>query len=477
MTNQLFYGDNLEMLRQFIPDNSVDLCYIDPPFNSNRSYYQLYNNQGNQWKTQAFKDTWVWDDFADAGFSQMIDNYQNKFTSQTIDLMVGLSKVLGKGSLLAYLVSITLRVAEIHRILKPHGSFYLHCDPTAGHYLKLMLDAVFCPAGGDFQNEIAWCYSLGGKSSKKFAKKHDIILFYTKNAEIYTFNEKAASICRKPNSHMKVRTDSAGRQYQQKTDKKTGKLYKYYLDEGKIAEDYWTDIQTLNRQDKERLGYPTQKPEALLERIIKVSSHEGDVVLDAYCGCGTTLAVAQRLNRQWIGIDITYQSISLVMKRLENSFGAHLLSQIQITGIPKDREAAIALASDPSHCRRHEFEKWAILTYSNHQALIQQKKGYKAGIEGLVYFLGDTGEFNQIILQVKQDDLSFSELEKISEILINQKTTIAIYIFLTKPITCLVEKAQSYGFYYDKIKENRYPRLQLVTIQEILEEGKRLKIP
>ncbi|MBW4679668.1 MAG: site-specific DNA-methyltransferase [Microcoleus vaginatus WJT46-NPBG5] len=476
MTNRLFYGDNLEMLRQFIPDNSVDLCYIDPPFNSNRSYYQLYNNQGNQLRTQAFTDVWIWDDFATAGLSQILDNYQNKFTAQTIDLMAGLSKVLGKGSLLAYLVSITLRVAEIHRILKPNGSFYLHCDPTAGHYLKLILDAVFCPVGGDFKNEIVWCYSIGGKSNKRFGKKHDTILYYTKNTETYTFNEKDASICRKPNSHMKVRTDAAGRHYQQKTDKKTGKLYKYYLDEGKIAEDYWTDIETLNRQDKERLGYPTQKPEALLERIIKVSSNEGDIVLDAYCGCGTTLAVAQRLNRQWIGIDITYQSISLVLKRLENSFGSDVLAQIQLIGIPKDRESAIALASDQSNCRRTEYEKWAILTYSNNQALIQEKKGSHQGIEGLVYFLGKHGEFHKIILQVKRDNINFRDLDKMHEIIINKKASIVIYIVFEKN-TYLVEKTQSYGFYYDRIDKNIYPRLQLVTIQEILEEGKRLKSP
>ncbi|HEY9300762.1 MAG TPA: site-specific DNA-methyltransferase, partial [Phormidium sp.] len=330
--------------------------------------------------------------------------------------------------------------------------------------------------GGDFKNEIVWCYSIGVKSNNKFAKKHDIIFFYTKSAERYTFNEKAASICRKPNSHMKVRTDAAGRQYQQKTDKKTGKLYKYYLDEGKIAEDYWTDIETLNRQDKERLGYPTQKPEALLERIIKVSSNEGDVILDAYCGCGTTLAVAQRLNRQWIGIDITYQSISLVLKRLENSFGNNLVSQIQLTGIPKDRESAIALANAQSHCRRNEYEKWAILTYSHNQALIQPKKGSRQEIEGIVYFLGENGELHKIILQVKRDDINFADLEKMHKIIIDETASIGIYIVFKKS-TALLEKTQSYGFYHDRTNEKSYPRLQLVTIQEILEEGKRLKIP
>ncbi len=329
MKNRLFYGDNLEVLRQHIQDESIDLCYIDPPFNSNRNYSQIYNHLGseNKAKTPAFVDIWNWGDFADRDLAEILDNYQNKFTSQTIDLIAGLTKVLGKDSLLAYLVSVTLRVVEIHRVLKPTGSFYLHCDPTASHYLKLILDTVFCPLGGEFQNEIVWCYSIGGKSKKRFGRKHDVILFYTKS-DRYTFNPKGAAIPRKQNSHMKLKTDADGRQYQEKKDRKTGKVYKYYLDEGKIAEDYWTDIETLNRGEKERLGYPTQKPEALLERIIKASSNEGDTVLDAYCGSGTTIFVANRLNRRWIGIDMNHQSISLIIKRFEGAFGKGILEQI-----------------------------------------------------------------------------------------------------------------------------------------------------
>lgn len=336
MTNQLFCGDNLEIMRQYILDEAVDLCYIDPPFNSQRNYYQICNDIGKKTKAKAFADTWKWDDTAENGFSQITGNFQGRFTPQSTDLIAGLSKVLGKGRSLAYLVSLTLRIAEIHRILKPTGSFYLHCNPTASHYLKLVLDAIFCPRGGEFQNEIIWCYSIGGKSRQRFARKHDTIFFYTKAGQNYTFNHQAAAIPRKPTSHMKVRTDSEGKQYQEKTDRKTGKVYKYYLEDGKIAEDYWTDIETLNRTDRERSGYPTQKPEALLERIIKVSSNEGDVVLDAYCGGGTTLAVAQRLNRQWIGTDINSQSVSLILNRLENSFGRDILSQIQLLSYPAD---------------------------------------------------------------------------------------------------------------------------------------------
>jgi DNA modification methylase len=205
---------------------------------------------------------------------------------------------------------------------------------------------VFSAEGGEFQNEIIWCYTIGGKARTRFAEKHDCLLFYTKsNKNIHTFNAQGASIARKANSHMKVGVDADGRQYQEKTDRKTGRVYRYYLDEGKIAEDYWTDIETLNREDKERLGYPTQKPEALLERIIRTSSNTGDLVLDAYCGCGTTASVAQKLNRRWVCIDNTYQAISLVLKRMEASFGRDALKTLTLAGIPLDMYAPTAPAN------------------------------------------------------------------------------------------------------------------------------------
>jgi len=182
--NKLFYGDNLDILRdrRKIKDDSVDLCYIDPPFNSKRNYNQIYNNVGGEDRAQAqiFIDTWKWDDFAIAGFPEIIGNSEGRFPSQLVELIKGLRGVLGEGSLLAYLVSMSLRITEIQRVLKPNGSFYLHCDPTASHYLKLVMDAVFCSQGGEFQNEIIWGYSIGGKSRKSFGRKHDVILFYTK---------------------------------------------------------------------------------------------------------------------------------------------------------------------------------------------------------------------------------------------------------------------------------------------------------
>ncbi|MFM6367890.1 MAG: DNA-methyltransferase, partial [Dolichospermum sp.] len=329
MANQLYYGDNLENLRKYIKDESVDLCYIDPPFNSKRNYNQIYNNIGQEDKAQAqaFIDTWSWDNHANHGLDEILSNYHGRFTRQCISLINGLTDVLGKGSLLAYLISMTLRITEIHRVLKPTGSFYLHCDPTASHYLKLVLDAIFCSLGGEFINEIIWCYATPSGAVKKFSRKHDIIFLYSKSNN-YTFN-----IQRIPH---KSGLHNTGQSWQKKDGDPN--YVKSLEEQGKKLEDWWIDLYPVDRVRKERLGYPTQKPEALLERIIKASSNENDIILDAYCGCGTTVAVAQKLNRQWIGIDITYQSISLILKRLEDSFGKEVLTNITLHGIPKDLE-------------------------------------------------------------------------------------------------------------------------------------------
>lgn len=478
MVNKLYYGDNLEVLRKYIKDESIDLCYIDPPFNSKRNYNQIYNNLGkeDQAQAQAFVDTWTWDNHANEALEEIQSNYQGKFTSQTIDLIDGLTKVLGKGSLLAYLVSMTLRIVEIHRVLKSTGSFYLHCDPTASHYLKIVLDTIFCSQKGEFQNEIIWCYSIGGKSNNRFGKKHDVILFYTKSNREHTFNQKGATIPRKQNSHMKVGTDSDGRQYQEKKDSKTNKIYRYYLDEGKIAEDYWTDIETLNREDRERLGYPTQKPEALLERIIKASSNKGDVILDAYCGCGTTIAVAERLERNWIGIDITYQSISLMLKRLEDSFGKNVLDKIELNGIPKDLESAKALATKPDDRTRKEFEKWAVLTYSNNRAVINDKKGADKGIDAIAYFQGDKDNREKIIFQVKSGNVKSGDIRDLQGTMTLQGAALGIFITLKPPSKDMIQTAKSAGIYRGRYMSQSVDKIEIVTVQEILEQKKRLDV-
>lgn len=481
MESSLYYGDNLEVLRNSIRDESVDLCYIDPPFNSRRGYQRTYHHvrgEDRAPKALAFTDTWVWDETASAGLQQILENRNAAFTPASIELIKGLRQMLKESGLLAYLVSLTLRIAEIQRVLKPTGSFYLHCDPGASHYLKLLLDALFVAQGGEFQNEIIWCYTIGGKARTRFAEKHDCILFYTKsNQSIHTFNAHGASIARKANSHMKARVDDAGRKYQEKTDRKTGRVYRYHLDEGKIAEDYWTDIETLNREDKERIGYPTQKPEALLERIIRTSSNAGDLVLDAYCGCGTTAAVAQRLKRRWIGIDNTYQAISLVLKRLEDSFGRDVLKTVSLEGIPSDMDAATMLANKRDDHLRNEFEKWAVLTYTNNHAILSDNKSAARGIDGAAYFPTGSQATARIILQVKPGVLERADVATLRDRLERERAAMAVLITLEQPTPAMIEDASAAGSYQQEPPGKSYDRIQLVTIQEILEQHKRLISP
>ena len=528
MKNQLFYGDNLEVLRKHIKDESVDLCYIDPPFNSKRNYNQIYNNVGkeDQAQAQAFIDTWTWDDHANQGLVEIQENYLGHFTSQSIDLISGLAKVLGKGSLLAYLVGMTLRIVEIHRVLKPTGSFYLHCDPTASHYLKIILDAIFCAQGGDFLSEISWkrtnAHNDAKQGRKQYGNIRDIILFYAKSNNWiwnWQYSEYNPEYINKMYKHIHKET---GRRYRlgdltaakaggnvsyefygtypykgrywayskenMEKLKQEGRIYfppkggtpQYirYLDEmpGVPLQNSWEDIAPLTSGTKERLGYPTQKPEALLERIIKASSNEGDVVLDAYCGCGTTIAVAERLQRNWIGIDITYQSISLMLKRLEDSFGKNVLDNVILNGIPKDMESAQALALKKDDRTRKEFEKWAVLTYSNNRAVINAKKGADKGIDAIAYFRSEKDDPERIILQVKSGKVSSRDIRDLQGTITRENATLGIFITLQKPTKDMIKEAKEAGIYQSQYMSAPVDTIRIVTIQEIIEEQKRLDI-
>lgn len=476
--NTLYYGDNLDVLRRKIADRCVDLCYIDPPFNSKRNYFQIYNNQGEEDRAQAqaFIDTWEWEDEARAGFAWITDIAQlqsGKLTAQTVDLIQGLEKVLKRGSLLAYLVHMTLRIVEIRRVLKETGTFYLHCDPTASHYLKLVLDTVFVGNGGHYLNEIVWCYRGGGVPRKDFAKKHDIIFRYSRGSD-YTFNLDDVRI---PYS-ADVMASTASRY-----DKsyRPNKIYEGYRPNprGKHPEDWW-EIQPIMPSDKkERMGYPTQKPEALLERIIKASSNPGDTVLDAYCGCGTTVAVAQRLERRWIGIDITYQSIALILKRLEDQNRANwaaVEAQIQLDGVPRDIASAIALANRRDDRTRKEFEKWAVLTYSRNQARINEKKGADAGIDGTAFFLKDKDTNGKAVFQVKSGGANRATMATLNSDRQREGAEFGILISMDAPTKSMREEIVAAGKYRHPLLDREDDRLQVVTIAEIL-AGARLNLP
>jgi site-specific DNA-methyltransferase (adenine-specific) len=474
--NRLYYGDNLEVLRNKIRDETIDLCYIDPPFNSKRNYFQIYNNIGKEDLAQAhaFVDTWEWGPQAQDAYEEIIGNANSRFTRQTIELVKGFQSVLKTGSLLAYLVSMTLRITEIQRVLKPTGSFYFHCDPTSSHYLKLVIDAVFCPNGGDFRNEIIWAYNRWSAAARKFQGLHDVIFFYTKGAKnIHTFNLQLVPYTEKTNKRWK-----GERMHNIVTPE--GKLLKTPAPEeeskGANMGDVW-NISILNSQSRERLGYPTQKPEALLERIIIASSNEGDTVLDAYCGCGTSIAVAQRLKRNWIGIDITYQSISLILKRLEDTFNKALVAQIDLDGIPKDIESARALANKRDDRLRKEFEKWAVLTYSDNRAAINTKKGADEGIDGVAYFFAEIDHPEKIVFQVKSGKVGRGDIAKLNHDRQREGAQVGVFITLEEPTRDMIKEARNIGQYNHEQFQRKFDIIEIVTIKEMIEGNKRIGIP
>ena len=500
--SNLYYGDNLDVLRKKIKDETVDLCYIDPPFNSKRNYNQIYNNIGNEDRAQAqaFTDTWTWDDLAISGFNEILGNDQGRFLPQLVALVKGLHDVLGEGTLFAYLISIALRVTEIQRVLKKTGTFYLHCDPTSSHYLKLILDAIFCSQGGNFINEIAWCYELGGRVSKKaYGRRHDTIFFYSKSSE-YVFNfdavldewsDKGKAKFRYQDEKGKYRLigrflkDSPIKGHRDVSpeweETHPELVQRYYMKAGKSQVDFW-NISPINQVSPERLGYPTQKPEALLERIIEASSNEGDLVLDAYCGCGTTVAVSQRMNRRWIGIDITYQSISLILRRLEFAFDKAVLDGITIDGIPRDMQSADALAHKKDDRLRKEFEKWAVLTYTNNRAIINEKKGADSGIDAVAYFLTGIAAATsidnaKIIFQVKSGSVKRGDIATLHGDMERENAALAVFITLEEPTHPMLAEAKAAGQYRHETMGRNYDKISIVTIKEIVEDSKRLEIP
>ena len=447
--------------------------------------------------------------------------------------------MLGRGSLLAYLVHMTLRIVEIHRVLKPTGSFYLHCDPTASHYLKLICDAVFVGQGGDFLGEIVWRRTNSRSTTGRWPRLHDTILFYSKSSSwIYKPQIVAGKVAKTPHTLI---TWKDGKKYN--TFELTGPGLTHEGDSGKpwrgfdpsrmgrhwgnghtqmeewlagdlihfpknggfprrraeepfnpearevMVGDVWDDIDRLNQTAKERMGYPTQKPEALLERIIRASSNEGDVVLDAYCGCGTTVAVAQRLNRNWIGIDITYQSIALILKRFQDTYEKNgtwpeVEANILLDGVPRDLDSAMALANKKDDKTRKEFEKWAVLTFSKNQARINEKKGADGGIDGIAYFLIDKDTNGKAIFQVKSRPGTRGDLATLNSDRMREKAEFGFLICtgpLDAPTKAMREEIAAAGKYKHPLLNREDDRLQVILLPELFDHpdkpAKRLDLP
>ena len=509
--NQLYYGNNLDILRTHIPDESVDLIYIDPPFNSNQAYNVIFSEtdgSSSQAQIQAFEDTWRWGKTTEQAYRELVVTAPPLLV-ETIKSFRGF---LTETNLMAYLVMMGLRLVELHRVLKPIGSFYLHCDPTASHYLKIILDQIF--GVQNFRNEIYWKRKTGRTSrTNRFGTSCDILFWYSKS------NNYAFKLQYRENNPEYIKkmfryTDENGRRYRidnlanpsvrpnlmydykgyqppakgwaisrEKMEQwdKEGRLHfpkspdgriqrKRYLDElkGEEVPSLWDDIPPIGSKAKERLGYPTQKPEVLLERIIKASSNEGDVVLDAFCGCGTAIAVAQRLNRRWIGIDITHLAIALLKYRLADTFGDDV--EYEIIGEPKDTQSAKALAVQD----RYQFQWWA-LSLIRARPYQGKKKGADEGVDGVIYYEDVDPDkpkktlTRKIVVQVKSGKVSVRDIRELKSVVETQEAVIGVFITLNPPTQPMVKEAATAGrFQWLHVAHTTYPKIQIRTIDELL---------
>ena len=531
MAGQLYYGDNLEVLRRHIPEESVDLVYLDPPFNSNRAYNMLFAEQdGTRAAAQirAFEDTWEWNTAASKSFNEVVTGDEEG----PARALQAFKDLLGETDMLAYISMMAPRLIELRNVLKPTGSLYLHCDPNASHYLKLLLDAVFGPA--NFRSEIVWKRSSAHAGSRRYSPVHDTILFYSKT-DTYTwfqlyqplpqetadawYNNVEESTGRRYNradlTAAGVRSGSSGKAWRgvdptvkgrhwaiprsvealgadlegmdtmEALDaldaggrihwpQKTGgmPMLKRYLDESKgvPALDVITDIAPLNNVDAERLGYPTQKPVALLERLILASTRKGDWVLDPFCGCGTTIDAAERLQRNWFGIDITHLAIGLVKSRLMD---AHPDIKIETPiGEPTTLQDAAQLAAED----QYQFQVWALGLVGARPT--ELKKGADKGIDGRKRFLEHHAakKAKQIVFSVKAGHVTVSHLRDLRGVVERENAEIGVLICMEQPTSAMKKEAATGGFYKSLPTGTSHPKLQILTIEDLL-SGKGIDYP
>jgi len=504
--NNLYYGDNLDVLRRYVASESVDLVYLDPPFKSQQDYNVLFaEKDGTKSASQimAFEDTWEWNQESSRLYEQIVES-----GGRVAEAMIAFHTFLGGSDMMAYLAMMAPRLTELQRVLKPTGSIYLHCDPTAAHYLKMLMDAVFGPH--KFRNEITWKRTQTHSDAKRWSPVSDTILYYVngdnptwhplhvphteqyiadkyrsqdKDGRRYTLDNMTSP---KPRPNMMYEwkgfaSPPFGWRYSKETmaeldakgliwypaDKEKRPRLKRYLDEmaGVLMGNVWTDIAPINSQAQERLGYPTQKPEALLERIITASSNEGDVILDPFCGCGTAVAVAQKLNRRWIGIDITHLAINLIKKRLRDHFGEEVSKTYEVIGEPVSVSDAAELAKqDP-----FQFQSWA-LGLVGARVATSAKKGADRGIDGRLYFHDDSsGKSKQVILSVKAGEhVNVAHVRDLRGVLDREKADIGVLISMEKPSKPMVKEAAEAGSYKSPFTGERFSKIQILTVEELL---------
>lgn len=540
MTNTLYYGDNLHVLREHIASESVDLIYLDPPFNSNANYNILFKSpegQDSDAQITAFDDTWTWGQDAE----ESVDYVTMSGHTKTHDLLQAMLGFLGKNAMMAYLAMMAARLIELHRVLKPTGSLYLHCDPTASHYLKLLLDGVF--GATNYRSEISWKRSSAHSDAKQgrsqYGNLRDTIFYYTKSNN-WTWNwlytEYDQSYIESAYRHI----DKDGRRYRrgdltaakpggdvsygwpikrrdggeweadlgdEYLSPKTGWEYKQvppykgrywayskenmrkfaennqlayastgtpefkrFLDEqlGVPLQNSWHDI--LPTAGKERLGYPTQKPLALLERIISASSNPGDVVLDPFCGCGTAVDAAEALGREWIGIDVTHLAINLIEERMKDR---HPDAAFKVVGRPE----SLASAEELARRDKHEFEKWIVPKLEGH-LFEGGRKGADGGIDGYIYFKPDGKKTEKAILSVKGgDNVGVAMIRDLIGVMEREKATAGIFITKALPTKKMEEEAAKAGIFKSEYTGKSYPRVQIVTLAEVMQQDKGADLP
>ena len=511
--NRLYFGDNLRVLREHVADQSVDLVYLDPPFNSNASYGLLFKDgkgAASEAQAEAFRDSWSWGQSAEEAVDDIM-----KGGGDLALLTKGMRSWLGDCGLMAYVVMMAVRLIELKRVLKPTGSLYLHCDPTASHYLKIVLDAIF--GGENFRNEVIWQRSTGKSlMTTRLPTNHDVILAYqmgngaTWNADAmfsaYDPDDLPASVMSKysncdpdgrrytlgdllnPNRNRPNLTyeflgmtrvwrwtkERMQRAYDEGLVVQTGPgrvpRFKRYLDQqrGLPFGDVWTDIPPLNSQAQERLGYPTQKPLTLLDRILKLATRPGNVVLDPFCGCGTTVEAAEQLGRNWIGIDVTHYAVTLIEQRLKKS---HPQAKYDIHGRPTDLEGAIELARRD----KHQFQWWGCWLLGA-QSYRETKKGADRGIDGRVFFHNGPFGHGEIIISVKGgENVSVTAIRDLRGVIEREGAEIGILVTLAEPTAPMVAEAAAAGF-VQKSAHGRIPRIQIATVADLL-EGRRPILP
>ncbi|MEH0195170.1 DNA methyltransferase [Caulobacter sp. CCNWLY153] len=528
--NRLYFGDNLDVL-QYVPDRSVDLVYLDPPFNSQAHYNVLFTSPREDVasaQVEAFRDTWAWGVEAELSYADIM-----RSGGSAAKIVDALRSAFGESDMMAYLVMMTARLIHLRAKLKPSGSLYLHCDPTASHYLKIIMDAIF--GGSHFQNELIWKRTAAHGGAVRWGPVHDTILFYTASSQYtwtrpiqpldqsyisnkYRFKDERGSYRLVVLTGPGTRTGASGRQWQgydptlagrhwavpkkalevlaaegvivpendlldqldllydhgfiRFPQKKNGGIgvpeFKLYLPAGQPVQDVITDIFPLNSQAKERIGYPTQKPVALLDRIIRASTNPGDVVLDPFCGCGTTIEAAENAGRQWIGIDIAVHAIKVIEGRLANREGG--TPRYELEGMPRDFASAMKLAERD----KYQFQWWANYLFNPH-ALREQKKGADRGIDGELFFPNGPGRpWGRMLTSVKGGHTGPNDVRAFARVLERERAQMGLFICLYKGTREMIKEAASVGL--GEVVHGDMPRLQIVSIEEWF-AGKRPLLP